>query len=206
MSFRNLTGAVIAIAFFATSASAVDLPSLRAQKTKGQEQGWIFATEVRESDIPGAGNGRFAGEILQDGSEAFRKPVIAWVDGCDTLSFPPNVTLLFDSRAAIESFIAILASQGHSEEIILDLIANFCWSFDGQNLYLNWATWTVNHSSKPNLAVSFEDGVFVGRACGDIESGKELLMNYHDFAMPAFYEDFAQEKGFRHVRDAVTSR
>jgi hypothetical protein len=43
------------------------LPSENSRTMDGSRSGWVIKTEVRQSGIPGAGNGRFAGDGSRHG-------------------------------------------------------------------------------------------------------------------------------------------
>lgn len=96
---------------------------------------------------------------------------------------------------------------GYSREDLLEVFQHFCWSLDGERGMLCQSTWSMNHgeagSDALNVIKSEEEGLIVGTAKVDIETGAELCNNYRDMVMPQFYLDFCAEHGFKDVKAAV---
>lgn len=176
-------------------------------------QGWQLATIVRQSKIPGAGNGRFAGQTLKAGSTVVQKPLMPMAQVESLKNLPNDTTITFARVEDLEKYIELSMSEGgYSREEILDYYEHFMYGFDGHVSCLNVSTWTVNHGD------NVEDGLNVvveekelpggakalsGRALKDILLNEELYMDYRKFKLPDFYIEYTQKHGFKDVRTAT---
>lgn len=189
--------------------SKIELPSVKALKDV-PEQGWRCSTETRPSQIPGAGNGRYATETVKAGSAVVAKPLVP-MSTIDTLaSLPNDVTITFANVDDLEKYIRLMQHEGgHSREVVIDLFENFIYGFDGRVACLNVTTWTVNHGD--NIADGLNVDVvekplpggataLVGQAMIDIQVNDELYMDYRKFKLPGFYVDYTRAHGFKDVR------
>merc|ERR1719393_936992 len=82
----------------------------------------MHAPTTQPSNMPEAGNGRFAAEILGAGSEVAHKPVVpmAKIDSLVTLS--NDVVISFVDTAELEKYIDLSKSEGdYSRQQILDM-------------------------------------------------------------------------------------
>ena len=175
-------------------------------------QGWTIATQIKPSLIPGAGNGRFTSEPVAAKTIVAVKKTLAVGDIHDaTDRIPPDVTLTFASTACIEQYLALNAAD-HPRSEVLNEIAHFMWSLDGEKSYLNASTWTMNHADSVDDGLNIEHTVerledgstaVVSRAMHDLAADVELKNNYRDFVIPDFYLGFCAEHGFKDVRSAV---
>jgi len=181
---------------------------------KGVEgQGWEHATYVATSQISGAGNGRYAGESIKQGSELIVK-VLRPMTTIDTLlSLPSDTTITFSSVNDLERYIKLAETEGgYSRNEILTLFEHFIYGFDSKVCCLNVCTWTVNHADSYENGLNclvvqkhLSDGstAYVGEAMGDIKEGDEFFMDYRKFTQPEFYVEFTKKHGFKDVRKAT---
>jgi len=171
------------------------------------------ATYVATSQISGAGNGRYAGESIKQGSELIVK-VLRPMTTIDTLlSLPSDTTITFSSVNDLERYIKLAETEGgYSRNEILTLFEHFIYGFDSKVCCLNVCTWTVNHADSYENGLNclvvqkhLSDGstAYVGEAMGDIKEGDEFFMDYRKFTQPEFYVEFTKKHGFKDVRKAT---
>jgi hypothetical protein len=181
---------------------------------KGVEgQGWLFPTKVGLSSIPGAGNGRFAQEIVPAKSKVVVKPMVPMAKIESLESLPKDRTVTFANPDDLEKYVKLgMAEGGFSRDQVMNTFENFIFGFDGRVACLNTSTWSINHSDK------FEDGLninmfqstlddgsqaLIGEAFNDIQVGDEFYNNYRDFKLPDFYMSYCADNGFKDVRTKV---
>lgn len=175
-------------------------------------QGWRVATAVRQSLIPGAGNGRFTEEAVAARTQMSVKPIVPVASLSSLAHVPADSVLTFASADDLERYVSLNESEGgYRREEVLSVFEHFLWSLDGARGFLNTCTWSMNHADDAagGLNVAFAEraleggAAIVGEAIGDIAPGVELRNNYREFVMPAFYTRFCREHGFKDVRTAV---
>lgn len=132
-------------------------PQLSAMGVPGQ--GWQIATTVRQSQIPGAGNGRFADEpVAKANARVSIKPIVPAAsiiggrsgsgDSC-LRAVPHDATIAFSSREELEGYIcAAEAEGGYPRSQVLKVFEHFLWSLDGERVFLNNCTWSTNHADE----------------------------------------------------------
>merc|ERR1711957_581017 len=175
-------------------------------------QGWLIETEVRQSRIGGAGNGRFTAGAAKTGSTLLRKYMIdmSQVDALRTV--PLDHIIRFSNVEDLEKFITLSAKEGgYSRNEILDLFANFVWSTDGELAYLCNSTWSMNHGDEilGGLNTVYVAHKHEGKdamkwvASKDLAADEEIMNNYRDFKLPQFYLNFCQAQKIQDVRSMV---
>lgn len=177
------------------------------------EQGWQCPTEVRQSLIPGAGNGRFATEAVKVKSSVVEKVLVPMSKVCKLSELSNDVIITFESVADLEKYIGMSYKEGgYSREQVLDLFEHFIYGFDGKHACLNVTTWTVNHGDPDlnGLNVDITEkklkcgaSALVGEATVDINVNDEFYIDYRKFKLPKFYLDYTKEQGFKDVRTAT---
>jgi len=181
---------------------------------KGVEgQGWQFPTLVGPSSIPGAGNGRFAQELVPAKSKVVMKHLVPMGKIESLESLPKDRTVTFANPDDLEKYVKMGMSEGgFSREQVMDTFENFIFGFDGKVACLNTSTWSINHSDRfqDGLNINMfqstlEDGssALIGEAFNDIQVGDEFYNNYRDFKLPEFYMAYCLEEGFKDVRTKV---
>lgn len=169
-------------------------------------QGWRCATSVRQSKIAGAGNGRFAEELVKQGTCLSVKPLVRMAAIDSLVALPADRVISFSDADDLERYINFNESEGgHSRGEVLNLFQNFVWSLDGRRAYLCGSTWSMNHAHEEGLNVQKleRDGAIVGEALVDIAVGDELRNNYKEFDLPDFYIRYCGDNGIRDVRSLV---
>ena len=176
-------------------------------------QGWNIASSIKPSTIPGAGNGRFALELVGAGACVCVKPTVRMATLNSLWHLSADSTIVLESAECLERYINLnRAEGGYRRAQVLEVIEHFVWSLDGERAYLNASTWTMNHAATHAHGLNvehsiegFADGTtaVVSRALHEVQPGAELKNNYADFVMPEFYIDFCVAHGFRDVRSAV---
>jgi len=181
---------------------------------KGVEgQGWLFPTKVGLSSIPGAGNGRFAQEIVPAKSKVVVKPIVPMAKIESLESLPKDRTVTFANPDDLEKYVKLgMAEGGFSRDQVMGTFENFIFGFDGRVACLNTSTWSINHSDKfgDGLNINMfqstlDDGsqALIGEAFNDIQVGDEFYNNYRDFKLPEFYMSYCADNGFKDVRTKV---
>ena len=176
-------------------------------------QGWSVKTEVRQSTIPGAGNGRFAAESIKMGSRVSVKPSIAMAKVSRLLDVPFDRVITFSCEAELEKYIRLAKDEGgHTREAVLNQFQNFIWGLDDQRVALNTSTWSMNHGEGPTESVIFTfetlaDGTeaLVGDAYTNIAVGDEFMNNYRDFVIAPWYHAWTRKQKIVDVRTLVLS-
>ena len=171
-------------------------------------QGWQVRTAVRQSLIPGAGDGRFAEEPVASNVRVSVKPIVAMASLESLRTVAHDATITFVSTEDLERYVRLGEVEGgYTRTQILEVFEHFIWSLDGERAFLNNCTWSMNHADEAtggvNVAFSEVDGSIVGDSVEDILAGDEFRNNYRAFAMPAFYEAFCRTHNFTDVKTAV---
>ena len=190
-------------------AATLLLPTQKSLQTVAG-QGWRIATRVGASQIPGAGNGRFAEEAAETGRCLSVKPLVKMAHVENLTRLPADRVIAFETTSDLEAYITMNVKEGgYTREAVIDIIENFVWSLDGQRACLCTSTWSMNHAKDNaeglNVLKSIVDDTVVGTALGPITPGDELRNNYCDFVMPDFYLKYCEENGFADVRTKVLS-
>jgi len=176
-------------------------------------QGWQVATVVGRSRIPGAGNGRFAAEVVPQKSKVVAK-ILTPMSQIDSLTnLPKDRTITFENIDDLEKYLKLGMSEGgFSREDVHETFAHFIYGFDGRRACLNASTWTINHADtvSDGLNVNFFEGknndgttALIGESIVDIQVQDELRNNYRDFVMPEFYKAYCLDHNFKDVRTAT---
>jgi len=190
--------------------SAFVMPPVRAMNDV-PGQGWAAATVVGLSAVPGAGNGRFAAEVVKTGAWVIAKPLIQMAKVETVAALANDQTILMATVEDLERFIDLAKSEGgHSRETILSLYEHFMYGFDGVHACLNMATWTVNHGDKSSAFIQNVDvqemtlpggaTALVGVAMHEIQAKDELYMDYRLFKLPEFYMEYCKKNNIEDVR------
>lgn len=176
-------------------------------------QGWQIDTVVGKSQVPGAGNGRFALHDVAAKTHLVVKPLVPMAKVDSLSSLPTDRTVTFEAVGDLEKYIQLSAAEGnYSRKEILTIFEHFIYGFDGQRACLNASTWSINHAdtASQGLNVNFfekklDDGstALVGEAINDIQVNDELHNNYREFKLPDFYTDYCQAHDFKDVRTCV---
>jgi hypothetical protein len=180
-------------------------------------QGWQIKSEVRTSNIPQAGLGRFAAEPIKTGTAVIAKPLkpMATIDALAPLD--NDITITMASVADLEKYIELAQKEGGCTVAeIQELFAHFIYGFDGKVGCLNVSTWTVNHGdaapggTEENVLVlekKLPSGeiALVGDATGEIKVGEELYMDYRKFKLPQWYLEYCVKHGLTDVRTTTVS-
>merc|ERR1712018_754439 len=140
-------------------------------------------TQVQKSNIPGAGNGRFAAEPFKEKTRVLVKPLIEMAK-IERLSDVPNDrTITFTCEADLEKYIRLATEEGNlTREAVLDQFENYIWGLDERRVALNYCTWTMNHGEGPTETIIFKfekmangTEALVGYAYQNIDVGTELM-------------------------------
>jgi len=176
-------------------------------------QGWTVNTVVKQSLIPGAGNGRFTAEPVKVHTPISMKPMIEMAKIDNLAGLPADRVVTFSSVADLEKYVTLAIEEGgFSREQVLDCFANFIWSFDGRRACLNHSTWSVNHGDTIAGGLNLEFGektmadgstVMVGEAMVDMGVDVEIRNDYKAFWQPDFYLQYCHDHNFQDVRSIV---
>lgn len=176
-------------------------------------QGWQVNTVVRQSRIPGAGNGRFTTHGVKANTPLSVKPMVEMARVTALGELPPDRVLTFSGVDDLEKYIVLSEQEGGvARDKVLDLYSNFVWSLDGRRACLNVSTWSVNHANEisDGLNVDFREkelpdgGVaMVGTSLVDLGPDAELRNDYRLFNLPEFYLRYCDDHGFKDVRSIV---
>jgi hypothetical protein len=187
--------------------AALRLASDNARLGDGLSQGWTFATEVKQSTIPGAGNGRFAVDTVKKDTLICCKPSCPAATLESLSASKLNEATTFTCSGDLERYVKLSEDAGFSREQTLDLYSNFIWSIDGELAWLNNSTWTINHANDEsdglNTCLYLEGGAICCKATRDIEAGVEIKMDYRTFQQAPFYLEYCEEMGMKDVRAMV---
>jgi len=169
-------------------------------------QGWGVKTIIKASNIPGAGNGRFASEDVPKNKRIVSKPIVEMTKFISLQSISHNAVVVFQNKGEVENFVKLYSEEGQSRKDTIDCLAHFIWSLNSiEGAALCFSTWSMNHGDPgqgENVRFFTENGTLVGVTCVDIKAGEELLNDYRDFDLPNFWVDFCAEEG---VKDVITS-
>jgi len=176
-------------------------------------QGWRVDTVVRQSLIPGAGNGRFTAQSVQAKTPISVKPMVEMAKVTALSELPPDRVLTFSGLDDLEKYVVLSEQEGGvTRDKVLDLYSNFVWSLDGRRACLNMSTWSVNHAHEISDGLNLEFGekempdggvAMVGTSLVDLGPGVELRNDYRKFNLPEFYLKYCDDHGFKDVRSIV---
>mmetsp|Transcript_58485 Transcript_58485/g.107947 ORF Transcript_58485/g.107947 Transcript_58485/m.107947 type:complete len:204 (+) Transcript_58485:148-759(+) len=172
-------------------------------------------TEVRKSNIPDAGWGRFITQPCQHGT------IIACLRLVSVDEFlamcPPGSTCLDkvlvdcksenDMDKVADHFLAYGDEQ--------DLLPKLCSFFAGYaphkcddrrgRVILQAASFHANHSDVPNAAVCIKEGFSLIVATRDITAGEELFLDYKQLALPPGFQQWFTKRKQVDVATAAAS-
>jgi len=172
-------------------------------------------TQVRESGIPGAGNGRFAGQELPAKTLLCKKPYMPMSTIESLLAVPLDRAVIFESVDDLEKYISLSEKEGgYTRAQVLDLFENFGYCLDGKKICVNAVTYTWNHAEDAKDGRTFKlmeeiqsDGskAAVAYTICNVSEGTEFLHNYRiDLQMaPTWYQRFCEANAFKDVRTKV---
>jgi hypothetical protein len=186
-------------------------------KISSEMQGWKVPTEVRESYVKAAGNGRYAKGNLKKGDIVYEKKLIPMKTVTSLLddANPSDGLITFASVADLERYISLAEVQGgYARAEILKLFEHFVYGFDTKVCCLNLCTYTFNHADEnsekndPNTKLNIRvreiqkggDLYYQGVAMMDIKVGEEFNIDYRRFTQPDFYVRFTDKHGYPDVR------
>jgi hypothetical protein len=173
-------------------------------------QGWSIKTLVGPSNIPGAGNGRFACEKVSKGTIVQRKLMVPMKKIETLVGLPAHTTVTFADVDDMEKYVSLnMTEGGHSREAVLSVFEHFVWSLDGERACLNTSVWCTNHAHTVEGGMNLvffeppDTGELVGEAIVDLNEGDELAINYKDFVQPDFFLRYCSSHGFKDPRTTV---
>jgi hypothetical protein len=133
--------------------------------------GFLIETEVKLSNIPEAGNGRFFKKSYKKGTIVRIQKVAS-----ETLHVIKNVSELKQYN------IEFVKHFGHS----LPTYSNKHNDF----IYLNYPPMNTNHSIDANIMYEFDESEKRTILIKDVEAGDEMVQNYTHFTTVKWFEDY----------------
>ena len=164
MAGRRLSTVVAAVRHGTLTERLILPPQLSKLGVAGQ--GWQASTAVRQSLIPGAGNGRFAEEIVAPNVRVSVKPIVP-MESLESLRAVKHdgmrqraaayyqysgspvyavclftaATITFASEGDLEKYVCLAEVEGgYSRGQVLEVFEHFVWSQDGERAFLNVST------------------------------------------------------------------
>mmetsp|Transcript_26385 Transcript_26385/g.40498 ORF Transcript_26385/g.40498 Transcript_26385/m.40498 type:complete len:215 (-) Transcript_26385:155-799(-) len=178
------------------------LPTERAL-TNAPGQGWLVPTTVKNSNIPEAGNGRFANVDIPKGTVIMSKPMTQMSDVSSLHAISYDEVIIFKNKEDLERFLDMYVKEGNqSRKDVFEYMTHYIFSLStSEGVTLNFSSAAVNHGD-PGVTqntVSYElDGKHLFKTVADVKAGDELLVNYrnYDFNQTGkFWLDFCKKEG-----------
>lgn len=163
--------------------------------------GFQIRTEVKASQIPGGGRGRYVLEDVPAGTVVRHTTLVPGSEV--THGLKPGTTV----RTTEESTLTAVFDMPDVEGLptTLEQIANFCGTPVGlteDNPYtFHWTPCNYfNHSAEPNVEIQHGRGEEAGThilvvAVRDIRAGEELFQDYRLFHNPVWFKEFCKRQG-----------
>jgi len=166
-------------------------------------QGWQVPTTVKSSNVPGAGNGRFADIDIPKGTIIMNKPMVPMSQVSSVLSVSSDEVVVFKNSEEVERFIGLYWEEGkQSRKDVFEYMTHYIFSLStSEGVTLNFSSAAVNHGDHgvTENTRSFEtDGNHLFKTVADVKAGDELLVDYrrYDFNETGkFWLDFCKDEG-----------
>ena len=175
-------------------------------------QGFSVDNCVRQSSIPGAGNGRFVLEPVKAGTPFVVKRVVKMAGVTRLANVGNDRVITFESEAELNKFIEMAMAEGDgiTRAQLLTELKNFVWGLDEKRCALCYCTWSCNHGEGATETTLFnfqtlDDGTeaIVCEAAEDLAAGTEVLINYRNFVIAPFYAAWCNKNKVVDVRTLV---
>lgn len=147
--------------------------------------GLLVKTELKQSNIPQAGRGRFFLENYEQGT-IVREQCI------DT---------------DLHVFTCVQDIKTTNEEHICNFAHTRCADTDVncEHVYLNKEPLYTNHSSNHNIAFKFIGNKKITFTSRDVEAGEEMLQNYNHYTKVDWYEQYLHSINRKSLREFALS-
>tara|TARA_B100001094_G_C18163874_1_gene790898 strand:+ start:1685 stop:2155 length:471 start_codon:yes stop_codon:yes gene_type:complete len=150
---------------------------------------WKVKTEIKESNIEGAGSGRFFCSDYPKGTIVRKQ----------NLSNPNNILKFSNEKSLKFEDLNTLVHFGHSKPI-----------YDKQNrhknvVFLNVPFMNTNHSKFPNIKYHFTKHNKYTILIKNVKKGDEMLQDYASFSQVQWFENYLNKSNVSSCRELGVS-